>query len=306
MITFRILETTLDIIDYISFFMDEDTNIMDALKTKYVSRCYMNVYVLEIIGIIRKSACIVNNISNVASINIQFKAKVIYYSPGELLVGCNIIKSADDQSLLCNTQYANIVVSTHKLYSSFTVGQKIIIKIIESKYPLNDTKIKILGECYTAPFDNIKYIPYGTIDQDIVNDLFDELKYIDDLTNKIRAARANEWNAFNNLMSSYVKPEDDRDVILSDIKKFIKSYDGTSCTVWRDRSLDLSTLGMYVSTTVYTNAIKLSVNNVLIALIHDYIAHLSMINEMISVYTVEVLSSHRNLTKLLNKLKQNN
>jgi len=305
MITFRILETTLDIIDYISFFIDEDANIMEALKTKYTLRCYMNVFVIDIIEVIRKSACIVNNIANVASMNVQFKAKVIYYSPGELLVGCNIVQSTDDQSLLCTTQHAHIIASTHKLYSSFIVGQKIIIKVIESKYQLNDTKIKILGECYIAPFDDIKYIPCGEINQDIINDLLDEIKYIDQLT--ANSKHLSEWNAFNSLMSSYVRPQIDKAARLSTFDDFIKKYNSTPCVVWRDRTLDLSNKSIYISTVdLHSNAIKISVNNVLIALIYDYIAYLSMISEMVDIYTVDVLSTHRNLTKLLNKLKQGN
>lgn len=292
MITYRIFEVTIEIIDYIEFYYDVEKNIFDSISKIYLNKCFMGALIIEIHSIIKYSSCIIDQTSGNGSINVQFKAKIIHYVPGEILVGCMIIKKTDS-SFVCSNQYANIIVNKHKLYSSFKEDNMIMVTVVDAKYSINSNKIKVIAECYTGLPECTKFHVFGQIDRTILPDGIDILA-------EMRKLQGENWQTFNNIIYKYVKPP----ILKSMTFDELFNYDDTkTLIIWRDRGLDLSKPEVCFSNTILDDVIKIPITNALIAIISDYHMYINMINEMTKTYTVDVLKQNPNLLKLLKTIK---
>lgn len=299
----RVFEITIDIIDYIGFYTDKETNAMSAINSKILNKCYYGAFIIQVVEILRMSECIIHQTSGMGSLNIQFKAKVIQYNEGELIIGAEVIK-VDDSTIVCSTKHANIIASKPHLYSSFKAGQKIIVSVTTARYDMFSNKIKIKAECYTGLPPAIKYVVSNEdINKEILAALLDSMKQIEQETQAIKTERAKDWDSQNDLLYSYASRQaPPSGVTIMQINKFIDNYK-PGMVVSRDRKLDLAKPDVYVGGDI-SNAIEMPITNILSAIIGDYILYLSYINNMTNTYTLDVMKTHINLIMLLRHIKK--
>lgn len=339
MIIYKIIEVSLDIDDPISTYANPNNNILQKLQAKYENKCFAGCFIMKVLTIEKRSECVImqNTESCSGSINVKFRAQVIEFMEGEVLLNCLVIKKEPERSMLIAVnEYCALNISTENVYDSINTGQKIPVIIQKSLYSIGSTK----AQAYAIPYiPSINAIAYNLSNKIITKSDLDVLKNIKslfiDVYEKFQEMDDEEITFFTKLLYPYKnkKPEDLRN------DKHIKEFkldsikEGSSFgIIGRPAEMNLNDGLFYefksadVSTTsVNNNAnVKLDKNNKTELLIKynmkiveatpseglhaiwtEYYQRICMINDFINTYKTKIdKESHVNLWKIFNNSKK--
>lgn len=134
----RLLEATLDIEDPISFCADPD-QLMQMLRLRFEGRCYSRCLIKKIIRVDQKSPVCISSMKtrHTGQISVKFTAIVIVANPGDIIHGCNVVKT--DPNVVLG-KYKQICVRMDKdnvLANVAAVGQLISVVVKKESYQLN-------------------------------------------------------------------------------------------------------------------------------------------------------------------------
>lgn len=126
-----------------------DSLLMDKLREKFVNRCEKQCYITEINKIHKRSMVVINkdDLGGGGSVSIQYIANAVVYPSDCIVVGCKVDKINRNGSVLCSTDSLLIELSGAGNIS-LTVGNSIIVRIIETDYPKGSSHVVASGELY--------------------------------------------------------------------------------------------------------------------------------------------------------------
>jgi len=134
----KLLTTTVELLNPDEIYAKNiDEIVMNILKDRYEGQCFGGSYIKSIDKIVRKSSRRMSTIKldGSCSMDVIFKATVIYFFKNELIFGVKITKNKTrDGSIIGLTDCASIIIKHDKILSYF--GDKYIIPCIidDAKY----------------------------------------------------------------------------------------------------------------------------------------------------------------------------
>lgn len=167
MIVTKILYTTINLFDSIDTYSPAiDKLLIQKLKERYVKKCAFDMYITDIVRIIRRSDVILmdNMLNGAAYVDVQFEAIGIILIEGEILHGCKVIKITATGILVSGDFISGQVVHDTKnrgiqsakrdqIFSLIKKDQ--IIPVVVKQVGYNVGNSQIVVHC-------IPYIPAGT------------------------------------------------------------------------------------------------------------------------------------------------
>ncbi len=127
--------------------------LLAHVKTLYEKRCEQAVFIMEVLSVKMLSMVMFtnNNLSGIASISIEFRAKVMQYLSGEVIHGAVVEKAPTNQSLIAKTEYASILIhGDTQGHTSYAVkhGYRIPVTVIGVTYPLRSQQMAVVANVW--------------------------------------------------------------------------------------------------------------------------------------------------------------
>lgn len=140
----RLITTAVDIQDTVSIYSDIQQNLLNILANRYVGRCLRGVLIESVDKLVQISPCFINQDGDPThgTINVIMKVKAILFEPGEVIVGCRVIRRIP-QAIICQHKHAAIMLTPAPILDSVAIGQIISVRVITSKYDLNASAISV-------------------------------------------------------------------------------------------------------------------------------------------------------------------
>jgi hypothetical protein len=198
-------------IDNINIIFNKDINstILQLIRTKYVNKCYLGVFITDINKILNRSLIESDqsDLNGVFHVSIQFEAECIIYNTNEVILEMTVQDNINN-SLSISNEICSAVIKVNKNIVDFIKGQKIPIIVGKAKFDTGSDKIRINSYPFIPIIDN-KNIHYkiSTLtdsDKDKLNDKI--IKYItneENIKKEILGKKDNKWNYFNELVFPY-------------------------------------------------------------------------------------------------------
>ncbi len=310
----KVLEVGINIQNCIGIYADED-NIRQILVDRYEGRCFKGCFIKTVEKILKTGRCMINQDGDPSfgTISVIFEATVIMYVNGEIINGC-VVKNRDARGVLvCNTEYASIMVSPHDLLVSVVKDQIISVRVGATRYNGSSNKISIGAVLYLPNQETIIYKMNGILSEPVKATLTNVLERIQYEEDEMEKLRGKAWEVFDGLLYAYKEPQKQPAVTLMNIKDIAKTgFKSTNYYISRDPKIHPSTPSVYVYTSIPESAnastIKiveeLSASNVILILLEDYCSHLRTIREMVEIYNTEkLINDHKNLWSIYKKNK---
>lgn len=302
----KIIEVGLDVSDPIALYAGD--GLMSILSLKYEGKCFRACLIKKVVRVIETTDCIINRegAPNFGTMSIRFLARVLVYSEGEIINGCEVVRHDANSSIVCKSTDASIMISD-KLFESITEGQKISIRVGVARYNIGASSVSVNG----IPFIQeqiltvYKYTPGA--DSELARGL---LAAIDEEKAKMKELRAGpnakHWDIMEQVIYAYsTQQEKPKDAIEISIDAFIH---GPRETRYVSRDPRIGTRDcVYGYAQPPAGAIvnnQLVPSAVMIALLQDYYDYIRTVREFTEIYnTSEMISKHSNLWKIYKKLK---
>lgn len=313
MLITKIITAGVDIQNPINVYSDADNNLMNILRDKYVGICYSGCYILDVLEIIERSDCYINQdgAPTFATLSVRFKVSAINYFTGEIINGCTILNK-DDKTIICSTDNSSIMMSTNPVLESLTVGQKISVVVGTSKYNLNAKKITV-NAVPLAPVKMAAIYKIDTIDDSLRPYFADLLDKIKEEESRAEQVQKKSWEFFASMMYAYKEPQPaPAGAIELNIKDLAEGKPLAKGIRYLVRDPRLNPSAPFVHG--YSDPVKLPqgvkirtgypVKDVIASLLLDYYNYLRSVREMSEIYnTPELLEKHKNLWLIYRKAK---
>lgn len=158
MIIIKVIETGLNIDNPLEVYNSAQDSIKAILIKLFKGRCFHGCLIIDILRVIKISECIIDSrgAGCVGKVNVMFEVRAIAYMPGELLVGCKILKK--DRAFVAAAGLTESVLMVNSAVTGeMQIGQLLPIVVGDSTCPISKDKISIKG----MPFiPNISYTYY--------------------------------------------------------------------------------------------------------------------------------------------------
>ena len=170
MLVNKFITTTINIPDAINYSANEMSTLMSILIRKFTSKCYNGSYIIEVIKIIKKSACRVQktNLSGDGYVDVMFEVLVSIISVGDIVTNCIIHKI--DTCITCesNTDGAAIIAIplNNHIAKVVSVGQSLSVTVVAVRYEPFKSKITIIGMPVEYDKQNTVYKVDGQLSTD--------------------------------------------------------------------------------------------------------------------------------------------
>lgn len=170
MLVNKFITTTINIPDAINYSANEMSTLMSILIRKFTSKCYNGSYIIEVIKIIKKSACRVQktNLSGDGYVDVMFEVLVSIISVGDIVTNCIIHKI--DTCITCesNTDGAAIIAIplNNHIAKVVSVGQSLSVTVVAVRYEPFKSKITIIGMPVECDKQNTVYKVDGQLSTD--------------------------------------------------------------------------------------------------------------------------------------------
>jgi hypothetical protein len=306
---------------------DIETPIMEILKKLYIGKCIYQHFILDILKIIRTGLIEMSNkLDHLASIDVQFVAKVLTLEAGELILDAKVTNITENIIYMTSPK-AYISVKYSTLLPFFSLENNFPIKVIDSRYFYGSDKITVRSKFFTVeePKLNIYLVSKSSKinkskqDIDVMLMMIDGIErelqelskekvnseqiipFFKDLCYPYKKLRAAEFNGkqipltkkdIYALMDEKNTTVDNGDLILRNpqMPKEIKEM-----TLLKN--IDDKEKQRYGSVTK-----KATLNNIIILMLNDYYLHMNMILELSKHYKLTI-KNYKDIWKYINNMK---
>jgi hypothetical protein len=162
MIITKILETMVDLINPADIYQhDVETMLLQKLNTRYQKRCYLSIYVLEVLRIVRRSSIkmVTNRLDGGAQLSVQFEVSGFIINEGDILHNCKIIE-IHTNAITAEHEYVGIKLQkdpNNKISQVLKIGQIIPIVVSRVRYIPNKSKVSMVATPYIPKISEVTY-----------------------------------------------------------------------------------------------------------------------------------------------------
>lgn len=198
-------------IDNINDIFNKDINqtILNLIKHKYNGKCFLGVFIIDIIRILNRSLIESNqsNLNGSFNIFIQFEGKCIIYNTNEVI--CNIeVKDNINNIISCKGSNVSAIIKTNKINFEFKKGQLIPIIVGKAKFVSGSDTIQINSYPLIPIIDNKKvYYKINEISESTIEKLNESIiQYIneeEEVKIDILKNKDNKWEYFSKLLHPF-------------------------------------------------------------------------------------------------------
>jgi len=307
-ITEKIIETKIDVDNETQLCENIDENVRSILNTKFAKKCFMGVYIMEVLDIINKSDPeIIGNGSNIKiSMSVRFKIRAKTFNTGDLILAKVVQKRPQENLLWCEIENGFVYlkmdeingVSAQTIYGSFQKDQYLPVIIDEKLFQSTKDVFSLNGRLFTPRYKEKVYqiMPFtqsGALKLELARLSAVEKQY--NIMIKDNASRNNFFIKIYNYHE--IMPVVSKKIDLLELAK--GEFNGVIAD-----SPDISFESRYIKVLnieMSADVLKIDYNPELIimALIHQYISRLEFLLEMNMIFTDTVIKSSTNLWKVL-------
>lgn len=289
----KVIIDTLNITDPIAVYADPDRHLLEMLNAKYVGKCHSGCYITSIVGIRRRSQCMVcqDDSPHIATVDIEFEVTGTKYVAGDILVGATVInRNIAAKYILCkmtDKEQIVIYIKSERTTDSIRLGQKIIVYVHATAYRLFASAITINGDVFSHKFSKPEI--YNVKGMTVPPELLEQLTAAEKAYSEQKAATPKLWEFFAKYMYCYKTPQKlaAQTTNIHDIIKAPTDYE----YIERNPAIDLYT-GNFIALEGDQNA-----TGNLVALVQRHINYLNTMVQLQQVYSD--LKTDVNLWKII-------
>jgi hypothetical protein len=316
----KILYDNIEIDDPIALIAgDVNSELKSILTRKYANKCYMSVLVLQIIRIIRRGDCLVNQEAVnkqwanpvCGRIYVEFEVECLVYNSGEIITGCKVMTVDDYMNIYCETAYADIYLRESKHNSTIQRGQIISIVVENTQYDVMQERFSVSGVIFVPSVYSVAYEIGAQPPSDALLSLLDDLELDEKDTTTVA------WKTFTTIISPYKTQPTVPKGKVADVLIYARgnatkeiNVERKEKFVLRDSRVGLTTGTIYLvdnetdlpeNTTIIRG---LSFDTMMIAIIGNYQNYQNCVQGMCENYSnEEIIKAHSNLWRLFNSCK---
>lgn len=316
----KILYDNIEIDDPVALIAgDINSELKTILTRKYANKCYMSVLVLQIIRIIRRGDCLVNQEAVnkqwanpvCGRIYVEFEVECLMYNLGEIITGCKVMTVDDYMNIYCETAYADIYLRESKHNSTIQNGQIISIVVENTQYDVMQERFSVSGVIFVPSVYSVAYEISAQPPSDALLSLLDDLELDEKDTTTVA------WKTFTTIISPYkgsisVPKGKVADALIYARGDVVQegNIEKKEKFVLRDSRVGLTTSTIYLvdnetdlpeNTTIIRG---LSFDTMMTAIIGNYQNYQNCVQGMCENYSnEEIIKAHSNLWRLFNSCK---
>jgi len=296
------------------FNKDINQTILNLLKKKYNGKCFLGVYIIDVIKIINRSLIESNqsNLNGSFNIFIQFEGKCVIYNTNEIIFNMEV-KDNINNIISCKGNNVSAIIKTNKINIDFKKGQLIPIIVGKAKFITGSEIIQINSYPLIPIIDNKQiYYKINEISDSIIEKLNESiLNYIneeEEIKSNILKSKNNKWNYFSEFLYPY-KINKSNDLIKKEnLVDLLELKNIQNSILYLDNTLDLSKRLIYKYNNDNDNIIEYIEDDtylVLYDILKKYYLYLKSINQLSLIYdTNEKIKSNENIFNLYIKYKK--
>lgn len=140
---------------------DVETMLLQKLNTRYQKRCYLSMYVLEVLRIVHKSLIkmVTNRLDGGAQLSVQFEVSGFIINEGDILHNCKIIE-IHTNAITAEHEYVGIKLQkdpNNKISQVLKIGQIIPVVVGHVRYIPNKPKVSMVASPYIPTISEVTY-----------------------------------------------------------------------------------------------------------------------------------------------------
>lgn len=317
MIITKIFDIILNI-DNINYIFSKDINsiILNLVKQKYVNKCYLGVFILDIVKILNRSLIESDqtDLNGLFYVFIQFEATCITYSQNDVILDMEIQENINN-SIIVKNENIVAIIKTNKNAINFNKNQKIPIIVGKAKFTTGSSKITINSYPFIPIINNkITYYKMKNItsdDKEKLNELI--LNYInteEEVKKNILKIKDNKWNHFANLIHPYKNNtsetilKNNKTMSLIPFDNFEKNINNKIISLNNQLDLSKGLVCVYAEDKI-NNYLEEENITVIYDIYKKYYLYLKLINDLSQMYNTDsLIADNNNIFELYIKYKK--
>lgn len=303
-------------IDNINDLFNKDINqtILNLVKQKYNGKCFLGVYIMDVIKIINRSLIESNqsNLNGSFNIFIQFEGKCVIYNTNEVIFDMEV-KDNINNIISCKGDNVSAIIKTNKINIDFKKGQLIPIIVGKAKFISGSDMIQI-NSYPLIPIIDSKQIYYkiNEISETIIEKLNESIiQYIneeEEIKLNISKSKDNKWNYFSDFLYPHKVNISNEIIKKGNIVDLLDFKSLQNSILYLDNIIDVSKrlINKYNHDDAdITEYIEEDTYIVLYDILKKYYLYLKNINQLSLLYdTNEKIKSNENIFNLYIKYKK--
>jgi len=317
--TFDIILNIININDL--FNKDINNTILNLVKKKYVDKCFLGVYILDINRILNRSLIESNQSSLNGSFNlfIQFEGKCITYGPNEIIFNMEV-KDTINNIISCMDSKTSAIIklnnkTENKNENIFEKGHLIPIIVGKSKFITGSSTIQINAYPFIPIIDNKKiYYKIDDLSEDTLNKLNEfineNIAIEEEKKQSILKNANNKWEYFKEFLYPLKVNNTDKIIKAGEYIDLLELSKLKNKLIYLNNEVDLSKRLINVNniddkSNDITEYIKEDEYIVLYDVLKKYYLYLYSINQLATIYdTDDKIKKNKNIFDLYIKYKK--
>ena len=303
-------------IDNINDLFNKDINqtILNLVKQKYNGKCFLGVYIMDVIKIINRSLIESNqsNLNGSFNIFIQFEGKCVIYNTNEVIFDMEV-KDNINNIISCKGDNVSAIIKTNKINIDFKKGQLIPIIVGKAKFISGSDMIQINSYPLIPIIDSKQmYYKINEISETIIEKLNESIiQYIneeEEIKLNISKSKDNKWNYFSDFLYPHKVNISNEIIKKGNIVDLLDFKSLQNSILYLDNIIDVSKrlINKYNHDDAdITEYIEEDTYIVLYDILKKYYLYLKNINQLSLLYdTNEKIKSNENIFNLYIKYKK--
>lgn len=296
------------------FNKDINQTILNLIKKKYNGKCFLGVYIIDIIKILNRSLIESNqsNLNGMFNMYIQFEGKCLIYTTNEIIFNMEV-KDNINNIISCKNENISAIIKTNKINIDFKKGQLIPIIVGKAKFVSGSDTIQINSYPFIPIINNKKiYYKIKNINDEIIEKLTESIINLineeEDNKANILTIKNNKWDYFKELLYPF-KVNISEDIIKKgNLKDLLDVKSLSNSILYIDNELDLSRRLINTFKNDDTNITEYLEDDAYIILydiLKKYYLYIKTINQLSTIYdSNDKIKTNENIFNLYIKYKK--
>lgn len=311
MLITKIFDIILNIEDInIIFSNNIENNILNLLNQKYLNKCFLESYIININKILNRSLIESNqnDLNCSLTVCIQFEAECVIYNQNEVILDMEIQDNINNNII---TKKDNIIamIKNNTDMTIFKKGDKIPIIVGKAKFTTGSNKISINSYPFIPILNkNIIYYKINNITDNDKAQLYESIIMYIEIEEKrkieILKNKNHKWDYFSDLLYPY-KNNKTKETIKSENCSDLLSFNYENNIIYINDNINASEHLICIQKNNITNYLEEKSVLILYNLFKKYYLNLKLINDLSSIYdTEELIQENLNIFELYIKYKK--